>query len=135
MNRKHDWLRESDAELRAAETLLGAGHFSWACFTAHQSAEKAFKAVVLHLGKRTPTHDIVDLLKTITPNLVVPPDVVKAGSTLNRYYVATRYPDSFASGAPSEKYFEHDAKEAVQFAQLIHDFARATLGASGPSAP
>jgi HEPN domain-containing protein len=135
MNRKHDWLRESEAELRAAETLFGAGHYSWTCFTAHQSAEKSFKAVLLHLGKRTATHDIVDLLKALSPNLAIPADVVKAGNTLNRYYVATRYPDSFATGAPSDKYFEPDAKEAVELARLIHDFAAATLGAPGASSP
>lgn len=135
MNRRHDWLRQSAAELHAAETLLKAGDHAWACFTAQQSAEKAFKALLINVGKTMSTHDIVDMLKALMPKLNVPADVVKAGNTLNRYYVATRYPDSFSSGAPAEKYFEPDAKEAVELARLVHEYASATLGPAGPASP
>jgi len=40
MNRRFDWPLQSAAELHAAETLLKAGDFAWACFTAQQSAER-----------------------------------------------------------------------------------------------
>ncbi len=100
MNRKLDWLREAEAELSAAEDLAKGGHASWGCFTAPQSGEKAFKALILHQGRRAATHDLVDLMKHLSAGLVLPADVVKAASTLNRYCIPTRYPDAFASGAP-----------------------------------
>ncbi len=135
MNRKSDWLRVAEAELKTAQDLHRIGHYSWACFTAQESAEKAFKAVLLHTSSRPTTHDMVDLLKTIVTKVKVPGDVVQAANVLNRYYVATRYPDSFSSGAPAEKYSERDAKEATEPAKLIYEFCSATLGAAGPSAP
>lgn len=128
-NRKQDWLEEAAAEIAAARDLLPGGHHSWVCFTAQQAAEKALKAIVLHLGRRDPTHDLVDLLKTIGSHVQVPPDVVKAASTLNRYYSTTRYPDAFASGAPCQKFLESEATEALQFAEIIHAFAQRTAGA------
>lgn len=135
MNRKFDWLREAEAELKTAEDLHRLGHYSWACFTARQSAEKALKAILLHSSSRPTTHDMVDLLKSIVTKLKVPGDVVQAANVLNRYYIATRYPDSFSSGAPAEKYSDRDAKEATELAKLVYDFCSATLGPAGPPAP
>ena len=135
MNRKFDWLREAEAELRTAQDLHRLGHYAWACFTALQSAEKALQAVLLHVRDRPTTHDMVDLLKPIVGRIKVPGNVVQAAIVLNRYYVATRCPDSFSSGAPAEKYSETDAKEATDLAKLVYDFCSATLGPAGPSAP
>ena len=55
MNRKFDWLKEAEGELKAARDLLATGNHSWACFTAQQVGEKALKAVLLDLGKYSPT--------------------------------------------------------------------------------
>lgn len=135
MNRKLDWLRESEAELKTAQDLHRIGHYSWACFTAQQAAEKALKALLLHFSSRPTTHDMVDLLKSIVTKVSVPGNVVQAANVLNRYYVATRYPDSFSSGAPTEKYTETDAKEATELARLVYEFCRTAAGAAGTSAP
>lgn len=135
MNRKWDWLRQAELDLKAAGDLLASRNFAWACFTSQQCAEKAFKATLFHLGKPVLTHNIVDMLKALTPHLSVPLDVVKAGNTLNRYYIPTRYPGAFSSGAPGDQYFEPEAKEATELARVVHDFARSTLGPAGPSTP
>ena len=135
MNRKLGWLKEAQGELKAARDLLATKNYSWACFTAQQVGEKALKAVLLNLGKYSPTHNMVDLLKEIAALSRVPPDVIKAGNTLNRYYIPTRVPDSFSSGAPVDQYSEPDATEAIDLAGILYDFARSALGPPGtPSA-
>ena len=53
----------------AASSARAAGHHEWACFAAQQAAEKALKAVLLHLGARPTTHDMVDLLKPIVAKI------------------------------------------------------------------
>ncbi|MGB9919697.1 MAG: HEPN domain-containing protein [Moorellales bacterium] len=49
--RSLDWMRQAEADLRHAKNSLDAGDHDWACFAAHQAAEKAVKAVFqkLHL--------------------------------------------------------------------------------------
>lgn len=135
MNRKLDWLKEAEGELKAARDLLSTGNYSWACFTAQQVGEKALKAILLGLGKYSPSHNMVDLLKEIMLLMNVSADVVKASNTLNRYYIPTRYPDSFSSGAPVDQYSQSDAKEAIDLATAVHSFARSTVGPPGTPAP
>ena len=40
MVRSIDWLKQSEAEFKAATDLLNTNNFAWCCFTAQQSAEK-----------------------------------------------------------------------------------------------
>ena len=38
------WLRQSEADLKAAKDSLKDSNFEWSCFQAQQSAEKSLKA-------------------------------------------------------------------------------------------
>ncbi len=48
-SRAQDWLRQALRDLEHAEDARKAGRHEWACFAAHQAAEKAVKALHLHL--------------------------------------------------------------------------------------
>lgn len=135
MNRKRDWQRQAELDLKAAESLLAAKNFEWACFTSQQSAEKALKAILIDHGVSVATHNLVEMLKSLAGRMTLPTDVIQAGNTLNRYYIPTRYPGAFASGAPGDQYFEPEAREAVDLARVVIGFAVQTLGPSGPSTP
>ena len=50
MNRTQDWLKQAKHDLDHARQSIGLEHFAWACFAAQQAAEKAVKALHLHLG-------------------------------------------------------------------------------------
>jgi len=45
---------------------------------------------------------------------------------LNLYYISTRYPNAFASGAtsPKDKFSKTQAKEAVKFSREILDYVK-----------
>ena len=47
-NRSRDWLLQAEHDLEHAVAAAEALRFDWACFAAHQAAEKAVKA--LHLA-------------------------------------------------------------------------------------
>lgn len=42
---------------------------------------------------------------------------------LDRYYIPTRYPDSFDFGIPRDYFEEEDAKEAIEYARKILEYA------------
>ena len=54
------------------------------------------------------------LVNEISAYITVPQNVVDACRILNRYYIPTRYPNAFPSGAPIHMFDEKDAMEALE---------------------
>ncbi|MGI8791143.1 MAG: HEPN domain-containing protein [Actinomycetota bacterium] len=54
--RAGDWFAQAERDLAHAEGSLEQGSHEWACFACHQSAEKAVKALHLHLGQESWGH-------------------------------------------------------------------------------
>ena len=60
------WLSEARADLRHVEASMRLGDYNWACFAAQQAAEKALKALILHLlGEYPRGHDLVVLYRRV----------------------------------------------------------------------
>ncbi|MCX7023673.1 MAG: HEPN domain-containing protein [Spirochaetes bacterium] len=98
----------------------------WAvvCFTAQQVAEKSLKAIALHRGVlQVKSHST----KEIAAALEISGHLDEKARILDQYYITTRYPDAFPSGAPFEYFVERQALESIQFAQAFVDRARAEL--------
>ena len=127
MVRSIDWLRQSEAEFKAATDLLNTNNFAWCCFTAQQSAEKSIEAILNHIQCGALGHNLNTLIQEIEQHLQVDKAVVDACIRLNRLYIPTRYPDAFASGVPAEQYFDQDANQAVQDAEEVLRFARTII--------
>jgi len=90
-----EWLKRAITNLERAKAEIPLTHlyFEDFCFDAQQAAEKAIKAVLLHLGVRFPyTHDLVDLLDLIEKTGRTIPKAVRGADRLTRFAVATRYP-------------------------------------------
>lgn len=129
MQRTEDWMREAEAELQAARDLMSLGHWSWCCFTCQQSAEKALKAIGEYFRQNLAGHNLNLLLHDLEIFVAIPENVRQACARLNRYYIPTRYPNAFDRGAPVDQFFEQDAREAVQDAELVLEFARSVISA------
>ncbi len=72
---------------------LRSVYFEDPCFEAQQAAEKAIKAVLLHLGVRFPyIHDLADLLDLIKTAEKRIPKTVRDADRLTKFAVVTRYP-------------------------------------------
>lgn len=106
-----------------------AGRHEWACFAAHQAAEKALKALHLWHGQEAWGHIIARLLRELP--LQVPTDLLDKARYLDALYIPTRYPDAFPEGAPAEHYGALQSKEAILYAQAILEYVRTEMAGAG----
>lgn len=124
-NRAQDWLKQALRDLEQAEDSQRAGHHEWACFAAQQAAEKAVKALHLHLGQEAWGHVIAKLLRELP--LSVPQELIEKAHTLDSFYIPPRYPNSHPEGAPFEHYGPLQSQEAISYAREILAFVRAQM--------
>ncbi len=124
-NRYLDWFRQAEADLQHARNSLKSDDFEWSCFAAHQSAEKALKAVFLKLGMDAWGHTITVLIGNLPDTVDQPSEIlVDYGRILDKYYIPTRYPNGFDSGAPMDYYTAGEAQSAIQQAEAILEYCR-----------
>jgi HEPN domain-containing protein len=121
-------LREAEAELAAARDLFAGGHWSWCCFTCQQSAEKAIKALGEHFQAQELGHNLNLLLQGLETRVDFPQAVRAGCARLNRYYIPARNPDAFPQGAPTDQYFDADARGALADAEDVYAFAKGIIG-------
>jgi HEPN domain-containing protein len=127
VNRALDWLNQAQRDLEQAEDSRRSGRHEWACFAAHQAAEKAVKALHLDLGQEAWGHVVARLLQELPPSVTTPGDLVEKGRVLDNFYIPTRYPDGHPQGAPFEHYGPLQSEEAIRYASEIAQFVRAQM--------
>lgn len=119
-NRSRDWFAQALRDLDQARSSRSEGRHEWACFAAHQSAEKAVKALHAHFRQEAWGHVIARLLTELP--LDIPSDLVEKGRALDNFYIPTRYPNGHPAGAPFEHYGPLQSKEAIAYAGEIFGF-------------
>ena len=129
-SRAADWFRQARQDLEHARTSVAAGHHEWACFAAHQAAEKALKALFQSLGGEARGHSLSGLLDHIAGRRPVEAALLDAGRQLDRHYIPARYPNAYAEGAPCQYYARGDAEEAIADAEQIFQFCERQLAGS-----
>ncbi len=98
---------------------MKAGRHEWACFAAQQSAEKAVKALHLHLGQEAWGHVVARLLRELPERLAVSEELIDQARALDVHYLATRYANGHPEGAPFEHYGKLQSNEALRHARAI----------------
>lgn len=126
-NRARDWFNQAIRDLEQAEDSRLAGRHEWACFAAQQAAEKAVKALHLHLGQEAWGHVVARLLQELPETTLVPGELVEKGRVLDSFYIPSRYPNSHPEGAPFEHYGPLQSEEAIRYAREILEFARSQM--------
>lgn len=126
-NRARDWFNQAMRDLEQAEDSRRAGRHEWACFAAQQAAEKAVKALHLHLGQEAWGHVVARLLQELPETTLVPGELVEKGRVLDSFYIPPRYPNSHPEGAPFEHYGPLQSEEAIRYAREILEFARSQM--------
>lgn len=123
-NRWADWLEQAQHDLEQAEASKEDGRHGWACFAAHQAAEKAVKALHLHHGQEAWGHVVASLLAELPTPVQVSGDLVERARVLDNFYVPTRYPNGHPDGAPFEHYGPLQSDQALDHARTILEFIR-----------
>lgn len=118
-------MAQAGRDLEQARASRDQGRHEWACFAAHQAAEKAVKALHLSRGQEAWGHVVARLLEELS--LSVPSELIDKGRVLDNFYVPTRYPNGHPSGAPFEHYGLLQSEEAIQYADQILEFARSQM--------
>lgn len=126
-NRARDWLNQATRDLEQAEDSRRAARHEWACFAAHQAAEKAVKALHLHLGQEAWGHVVARLLQELPDTIRVPGELVEKGRVLDSFYIPPRYPNSHPEGAPFEHYGPLQSEEAIRYAHEILELTRSQM--------
>lgn len=126
MNRSRDWFAQAERDLAHAQAARAQGSHEWACFASQQAAEKAVKALHLHLGQEAWGHVIARLLSELPASAGGTP-LIDRGRVLDNFYVATRYANGHAEGAPFEHYGQLQSEQAIRYAGEIVDFVRTRL--------
>ena len=121
-NRWRDWLAQAKRDLNHAIHACEDEDFEWSCFSAQQGAEKAVKAVFLHLHGESWGHSVFALLKALSDKIEVSERLIEAAKNLDKHYIPTRYPNGFDSGMPGDYYTKKDAQEAIENAREIIEF-------------
>lgn len=121
-NRSQDWLNQAVRDLEQAKDSRESGRHEWACFAAHQSAEKAVKALHLHTGQEAWGHVVAMLLQELPEQVKVPQGLIEKAKVLDNFYIPARYPNGHPSGAPFEHYGSLQSGEAIRYAGEILEF-------------
>lgn len=121
-DRSQDWFKQAERDLEQAIDSQRAERHEWACFAAHQAAEKAVKALHLAHKQEAWGHVVARLLADLPLN--VPSDLIDKGRVLDNFYIPTRYPNGHPAGAPYEHYGVLQSEQAIAYAREIIEFVR-----------
>lgn len=120
------WMLSARKTLESATRDARAGDYNWACFKAHQAAEKALKALLWGLGEPAIGHSLTVLVEHLVQlGLPVSDRARELAARLSKFYTPTRYPDVWESGIPEDYYTESEAEEAIRWADEIINWAEA----------
>ena len=126
-NRDEDWLSQATRDLEQAEDSRRAERHEWACFAAQQAAEKAVKALHLHIGQEAWGRVVALLLRDLPASIRVSDALVERAKVLDNFYIPSRYPNSHAEGAPFQHYGPLQSQDAIAYAREIVEFARSQM--------
>ncbi len=127
-NRSMDWLSQAVRDLEQAADSRDDGRHEWACFASHQAAEKAVKALHLHLGQEAWGHVVAKLLQELPETVAIEEVLIEKGRVLDNFYIPTRYPNGHPEGSPFEHYGPLQSEEAIRYASEITEFVRSQMG-------
>jgi len=119
-----EWLNQAQSNLtKAREGSHVAGiYLEDLCFDAQQAAEKAIKALLIHLDTPFPhVHDLGLLLSIVERRGREVPPAIRQVARLTRYAVVTRYP-GLAEPVTKEEY-----EEAVSIASEVVGWAEEAI--------
>ena len=126
-NRSQDWLNQAIRDLEQAKDSRKAERHEWACFAAHQSAEKSVKALHLFKGQEAWGHVVSKLLQELPKTIQVSSELIEKAQVLDSFYIPARYPNGHPSGSPFEHYGSLQSGEAIQYANEIIEFVHSKM--------
>jgi HEPN domain-containing protein len=127
-SRARDWWRQAEADLAHSRSAMKNEHYEWACFAAQQSAEKGAKAAHQTLAQDAWGHSVTELLQALQASVPgLDAALLDRARSLDKHYVATRYPNGLPAGAPADFYTRAEAERAIADAEAVLECCRRVL--------
>lgn len=126
-NRSVDWFKQAERDLDQARDSMKAQRHEWACFAAHQGAEKSLKALHLSFNQEAWGHVVRTLIEELPDSINIPNGLIDKARVLDAYYIPTRYANGHPEGAPYEHYGKIQSEEAIKYAGEIIEFCRSQM--------
>jgi len=124
-----EWLNRARSNLAKARSASETPevYLEDLCFDAQQAAEKALKAVLIHLDVRFPyVHDLAQLAALVEPAGLSVPELVRQAAALSEYAVEARYPGF------SEPVTRREYEEVLAVAEGVVRWAEGVIGVERP---
>lgn len=115
------WLKQAEADLKAAKDSMEDGNYEWSCFQSQQAAEKALKAYLYEKGYTSIiTHLLKELVSECERHDGIFRSIMADAKYLDMHYISTRYPNALGGDlSPSEFYEREDAQKCINSAESI----------------
>lgn len=115
LNESLRWLAQATADHDDARYLHEGGRYNSCCFFCQQAAEKAIKAFLYKQGaEHVYGHSVAELCREAAQLDPAFTDLKAVISTLDVYYIPTRYPNGLPGGLPAEAFTRDDAARALE---------------------
>jgi HEPN domain-containing protein len=115
------WMQQSEDDFKFAQWVLSEKvFFDKGCFIAQQAGEKALKACLYALGRRSVIgHSLFELSNELSQKDSRFSPLMDAAKQLDRFYIPTRYPNGIPGGSPFQVFDRQDLKAAVEALEQV----------------
>lgn len=127
------WMQQSEDDFKFAQWVLSEKvFFDKGCFIAQQAGEKALKACLYALGRRSVMgHSLFELSNELSQKDSRFSPLMDAAKQLDRFYIPTRYPNGIPGGSPFQVFDRQDLKAAVEALEQVMVVCRGFLAEKG----
>ena len=131
------WLAQAEHSLDATRILMDNSLWAEVCFHSEQTAQLALKAFLYWKGRRTVSiHSVRSLALECGREDGEFLPFEEYGTILDRYYLATRYPDVLPEPAiPFQSFTLRDARQALDYATEVVELVRARIPTENTEVP
>ncbi len=129
INDSRRWLKQSEADIKAAEGSRKNKNYEWACFQSQQASEKALKSLYFNYSADPWGHSVVKLINDF-PEKRIKKEIDKLidkARELDKLYIPTRYPNGLPELTPSEVYTDEEAGKAIESSKAIINKVKSIL--------
>ena len=127
------WMQQSEDDFKFVQWVLSEKvFFDKGCFIAQQAGEKALKACLYALGRRSVIgHSLFELSRELSERDTRFLALVDGAKQLDRFYIPTRYPNGIPGGSPFQVFDRKDLKKAVAALEQLMVVCRGFLAEKG----
>ena len=119
------WMLQAENDLDDAHYCLKGKRYNLVCFLSHQAGEKALKSYLYFSGLEIVWgYSISELCSKASSYDIDYENIRIKVSSLDKYYIPTRYPNGLPGGIPSEAFDEDDAKKSLKLAQELIELTK-----------